>query len=76
MTARFDMALLANQDALRRLLERADVEAVQLEKPTSVDQPVCVGVKPVGGKFGWFFGATLLEALELAAQKTRPGVVI
>lgn len=60
-----DLGQPATRDALQALLDRPDVEAIQIEKGT----PVRLGVRRARGAFAWFHGGSLFGAL-LAAEDT------
>lgn len=60
--SRFDFRAPAVRDLVASLLERPDVQALQLEKPQAVTEPVMVGVRRRGA-FAWFSGRSLFAAL-------------
>jgi hypothetical protein len=66
-STRIDLRIPAIRDGLQAILDRPEVQEIQIEKPKP-GQPVCLGVKR-GGKYTWWFGATLLQAMTRAEQQ-------
>jgi hypothetical protein len=65
--ARVDLRIPAIRDGLQAILDRPEVQEIQIEKPKP-GQPVCLGVKR-GGKYAWWFGGSFLQALMRAEEQ-------
>ena len=67
---RFDFRSPAVRDLVAALLERPEVQGIQIGKPLTPSMPVEVGLRR-RGSFQWWFGRSLFEALCQAEEGVR-----
>jgi hypothetical protein len=72
--ARIDLRIPAIRDGLQAILDRPEVQEIQITKATP-GAPVSFGVQR-GGRYSWWFGGTFLQALSRAEEQLdgRAGV--